>query len=122
METASQRESRLVEERRREEAKPTLVGQLKLLREQYGEGFDEDIAQPLARGIVKIRKSFEAMNDEHEDEVHRLQSEKDELEMKLDDAPDPDTIRRMEEDLLDVQRGVLDLEELFDRWDVRVPV
>lgn len=101
---------------------PTLVGQLKLLREFYGDGFDKDIAQPLAAALVAVRKGLEG-------EEQRLRRKLEEAEDQLEDAEMNnregaraiDERDRMRDDLNDVRLGVLDFQELHDRWCVRVP-
>lgn len=121
METASQIESRKASERRQEEAKPTLIGQLKELREEWGEGFDEDIAQPLAALVAKVRGQVEAQQTAHEKELDEKDDKIDELEnLAEENASEAGRYRELVDDLEDVPRGVFTVEEVLAKHEVGV--
>lgn len=116
-ETASARESRLAQERQREEVSPSLIGQLKLIREEWGEGFDEDVAKPLALLILRLRKQLEAWKEEQDGELADLQNQLDELEQTVEEnSGAAETLRSLEDDLADVPRGIRTVEEVIEKY------
>lgn len=117
-ETASARESRLAQDRQREEESPTLIGQLKLIREAWGEGFDEDIAKPLAAVLATVRKQMEAAAKDAEQNLDHLQTQLDDFEMAAQDNADAaDELRELRDDLADVPRGVRTLDEVMEKHE-----
>lgn len=118
-ETASSRESRRLRELREEAAAPTLIGQLTGLRQEWGEGFDEDIGRPLARVLQTIRKQFKAATQEAQDEIGHLHDQLHEKECAIEEnAVAAEELRELREDLEDVPRGVLTVEEVLGRHGV----
>ncbi len=91
-----------------------LVEELAGLREQWGEGFDEDVAQPLARMVKTLRQQHAAMLRAHSRELsgfeERIDSLESELEAKDDIPPE------LAEELRDCTRGIRTIEEVFDKW------
>jgi hypothetical protein len=119
--TASSIESRKVTLARAETNTPTLIGQLKLIRESWGEGFDEDIAQPLARLLLTLRKQFEASQEAHEEELDSRDEALAEAESATEEnADEAGRYRTLIEELEDVPRGVRTLEEVMDNHDAQV--
>lgn len=101
------------------EEEPKLVEQLKLLREEWGEGFDEDIARPFARIVKTLREQHQAFVREHNRELDEAHEKVDDLEGEIEDQ---DALREQApdallEDLRDVERGVRTLEEVMQAWE-----
>lgn len=123
IETASARESRLRLERAAEENSPTLIGQLRAIREEWGEGFDEDIAKPLARVLQTIRKQYEAAAAEAERNADELQDKLDEIEQTGEEnAVKAGAYDELLDDLSDVPRGIRTLEEIMDKHPLEASV
>lgn len=98
---------------------PKLVEQLKLLRDEWGEGFDEDIAQPLAAVVLSIRDARRATEDSYNESLTEVEEDRDRLSAQLDDALDA---KDLLEDLEDARRGVLGVEELYDKYLPKTPL
>lgn len=100
---------------------PTLIGQLRLIREVWGEDFDEDVAKPLAFLLVKMRTNMEDFNRKHVGETEELETKLDELEKEGEEnAADAGALRELREDLNDVPRGVYTLDEVLAKYEVGV--
>lgn len=91
---------------------PKLIEQLTALREEWGEGFDEDIATPLARIVKRLREQHDAATVATEQKLDQVREQRDEAQGQLEDLRETQPVF---EDLEDLRRGVLTQEELFER-------
>lgn len=94
---------------------PKLVEQLKLLRDEWGEGFDEDIAQPLADLVLTLRTQHKASHQDIVREIEEGDEERDRLSQRIDEIEGQD-YDGLIADLEDMRRGVRSVEELYDKW------
>lgn len=114
MKTHSQAERKAYEH---EEESPTLIGQLKLIRDEWGDGFDEDVAKPLALIVRSLRNSLEGHVAEMEREVDEAREERDAAqEANQDDKAFAESARGVGQDIADMERGILTPEELVAKW------
>lgn len=96
---------------------PTLIGQLRLIRDEWGDGFDEDVAKPLAVILCKMRKGMEGRVAEMEREVDEAREERDAAqEANQDDKAFAESARDVGQDIADMDRGILTPEELVAKW------
>lgn len=103
------------------EEKPTLIGELREIRELWGEGFDEDVAQPLAQILLKLRAALTAQQEQHERELDDRDDQIHELEQTGEDnAAAAGGYRELLDDLADVPRGVRTLEEVMDKHPLEI--
>jgi hypothetical protein len=91
--------------------------QLRELREEWGDGFDEDIAQPIAKWIKKVREQLAGQTADHECDIDRLEEQVEDLDRELEESRIRATqVERVLEDLADIGRGVRTVEEVLEKW------
>lgn len=106
-------------------SKPKLGEQIDALAKEWGEGFEEDVAQPLAEAIKASRENgvIKKILSAYEQCV-RLEAEVEEQEETLDNRTCELEIARKAEgreerrllELEDVARGVLTIDEMLRTW------
>jgi hypothetical protein len=96
-----------------------LLEQVEHLREDWGEGFDEDVAAPLTLVVEAVRRAV-ADKEKLTADLIETEEERDDLGRIVQDLEDlEEPFEDLKTNLKDIATGVRTLEEVLERWEIR---